>query len=362
MNNKLNKNKDLFFVHREKIIAVIVLCLFVWSIFGSFVLFENINSSLAKVEPKFVYTTENIVNSNLLTASSSVAQMVTSTYPVAIMLDNNSLARPQSGLALADFIYEAPVEGGATRLMAIMNLNKTEVEIGPVRSARPYFVNWAAEFDALYVHAGGSPEALSLIGSSPVKDLNEISGYGPVYFYRNKQKLAPHNLYTNTENLRQALVDFKLDQIERGVYDNFIYSQSVPNIVVTSTEVVVDFSEGLVYDARFVYSLDKKIYYRYDNNLTKIDFATKLPIEISNIIIQLIPPEIVLDNLGRLSLTITGKGNGYLLQAGSKQEITWHKESGFSPTKFFNQSKEIELLPGVTWILIVPTDREVFFE
>ncbi len=357
------KNKDLFFIHREKIIAVLVLCLFVWSIFGSFILFENINSSFAKVEPKFFYPSEKVIKSKSDVVSTSTdLVMVSSTYPVAVMIDNNSLARPHSGLSQADFIYEAPVEGGATRLMAIMNLNKNDVEIGPIRSARPYFVNWASEFQALYVHAGGSPAALSMITTSPVEDLNEISGYGPLYFYRNKQRSAPHNLYTTSANLRQALADFELDKISLGVYDNYNYSSSLPIAGVTSTEVLVDFSEGEVYDAKFIYSADNKIYHRYDNNSVKIDLSTGLPINVSNIIIQLIPPKIVLDNAGRLSLSIVGQGTGYLLQAGYKQEITWQKESDFLPTKFYLQNKKIELLPGITWVLIVPIDREIFFE
>lgn len=359
MTNNNKKNKDLFFIHRDKIIAVIVLCLFVWSIFGSFVLFENINNSLAKVEPKFFYTTNKLENANSQSATSTYIQMVSSTYPVAVMIDNNFLARPQSGLAQADFIYEAPVEGGATRLMAVINLNKANSEIGPIRSARPYFVNWAAEFQALYVHAGGSPDALSLINSSPVKDLNEISGYGPKYFYRSKQKTAPHNLYTNTTNLKQVLSDFNLDKINRSVYDNFKYSTDTPILGVSSTEFAVDFSDGAIYDARFVYLPEKNIYQRYENNKVKIDSATGLPIDVSNIIIQLIEPEIVLDNAGRLSLEVVGRGNGYLLQSGSKQDISWQKQSSFLPTEFFNQNNKIDLLPGLTWILIIPTDREI---
>lgn len=362
MNNKSKKNKNLFFIYRDKMVAVLSLCLFIWLIFGSFVLLENINSSLVKVEPKFIYLINNNTKLNKFTTSTTDIQMTSSSYPVAVMFDNNSLARPQSGLSQADFIYEALVEGGATRLMAIMNLNKSEVEIGPVRSARPYFVNWAAEFKALYVHAGGSPDALSLIRSSSIQDLNEISGYGYKYFYRKSQRNAPHNLYTSTDNLKQALIDFKLDQIDQGVYDNFIYSKSVATTTASAQELFVNFSEGSVYDARFVYSSDDNIYYRYDNDLIKTDFSTKAPIQIKNIIIQLIPPEVILDSAGRLSLAIIGSGNGYLLRAGYRQEITWQKETAFSSTKFFSQSKEVELLPGLTWILVVPTDREIIFK
>ncbi len=358
------KNKDLFFVYRDKIIAIIVLCLFVWLVFGSFILFENVISSLAIVEPKYFddLNKESVVNEKIANEQTFI-QMVSSTYSVAVMIDNNSLARPQSGLGTADFIYEAPVEGGATRLMAIINLNKVETEIGPVRSARPYFVSWASEFAALYVHAGGSPDALSLIARSPVIDLNEISGHGPRYFYRSPKKSAPHNLYINSQNLKQVLLDFNLDKNVRGVYDNFIYSSN-PSLVSSSSavKIMVDFSDGEIYDAQFVYLPDVNIYRRYDGKNFKKDSATGLPIDVSNIIIQLIPPEIVLDNAGRLSLKIVGKGDGYLIQSGNKKNITWFKNKEFSPTEFIDQENKVVLLPGLTWILVVPENREIIFE
>ncbi len=363
MTNNKKKQKDLFFIHQEKIVAILVLCLFVWMLFGSFVLFENIDNSLAKVEPQFAYSVDKVDNLAKPTVVIQSYQITTSSYPVAVMIDNNSSARPQSGLTAADFIYEAPVEGGATRLMAVYNLFAKDTEIGPVRSARPYFVEWASEFKSLYVHAGGSPDALALINRSPVTDLNEISGYGQYYFYRKNQKSAPHNLYTNTNQLSLALEDFSLSEKQEGVYDNFIYTAQLDNVSTSSTtKVSIDISEGSIYDAKFVFSPSDNFYNRYENNQIKIDQESQLPINISNIIIQLIPPEIVLDNAGRLSLAIIGQGNGYLLQAGQLRNITWQKNSEFSLTQYINDGEKIKLLPGLTWVLVVPTNREIIFQ
>ena len=84
---------------------------------------------------------------------------IASLRPYAVMIDNLAAARPQFGLSAASLVYEAPAEGGITRYLAIFSADQTSSQIGPVRSARAYFLNWAKELGATYVHVGGSPEA-----------------------------------------------------------------------------------------------------------------------------------------------------------------------------------------------------------
>jgi hypothetical protein len=100
------------------------------------------------------------------------------------MIDNSVFARPPSALSRAGLVYEAEVEGNATRLMAIFSSGKDLNEIGPVRSARPYFIEWAKEFGAPYVHCGGSPEALAILAKGGIIDINEF--YGGAYFWRDE--------------------------------------------------------------------------------------------------------------------------------------------------------------------------------
>ncbi|EKE06746.1 MAG: hypothetical protein ACD_18C00289G0001, partial [uncultured bacterium] len=120
---------------------------------------------------------------------------------VAVMIENHTEARPQSGLAKASIVYEAPVESNYSRFMAIFP-KETEVnKVGPVRSARQYYLDWLREYgeDIMYMHVGGSPEALATIVSDKrIFDFNEFSK-GP-YFWRSTDRYAPHNVYTNSEN------------------------------------------------------------------------------------------------------------------------------------------------------------------
>ena len=110
--------------------------------------------------------------------------------PYAVMIDNHPDARPSSGLAAANLVFEVPVEGGMTRYMAVFDATTTVDQIGPVRSARPYFVELADALGAVYAHVGGSPDGLNLITSLPkFRDLNEF--WNGKYFWRSAKRDAP---------------------------------------------------------------------------------------------------------------------------------------------------------------------------
>ena len=119
--------------------------------------------------------------------------------PIAVMIDNHSGAWPQAGLQDAYMVYEIVVEGGETRLMALFKGTNPE-KIGPVRSARHYFIDYAMENDAIYTHFGQSPQAESDIKKYSINDINGIAEDGTT-FWRVKDKAAPHNAVTSMEKL-----------------------------------------------------------------------------------------------------------------------------------------------------------------
>ena len=124
-------------------------------------------------------------------------------HPIAVMIDDLRPARPQSGLSLADVVWQAPAEGGIPRYMAVFQSNIPDV-VGPVRSTRLYYIAWASEWKSVYVHAGGSPQALKTLRSKGsgqyVYNADEFRYSGT--FYRLKTRIAPHNLYTTGKKLR----------------------------------------------------------------------------------------------------------------------------------------------------------------
>ncbi|MBI5221693.1 MAG: DUF3048 domain-containing protein [Candidatus Magasanikbacteria bacterium] len=134
-------------------------------------------------------------------------------FVVGIMIDNHPDARPQSGLVAAKIVYEAPAEGGITRYFAIFDSIQSVEKVGPVRSARPYFVDWLEEYSGLYMHCGGAPEALAKIKSEKVFDADEFFN-GP-YYWRDESRIAPHNLFTKSEQIKKIILHlFPHSQIE----------------------------------------------------------------------------------------------------------------------------------------------------
>ncbi|MCL1848702.1 MAG: DUF3048 domain-containing protein [Clostridiales bacterium] len=124
---------------------------------------------------------------------------------VLVMIDNYAPARPQMGLDKADVVFEIIAEGGITRYMALFYSESAPV-IGPVRSARYYFVQLARGMDLPYAHVGGAEDALALIGSLRIKDINEISNASR-YFWQDPKRNRPHSTYTSTDNLIEAIAN-----------------------------------------------------------------------------------------------------------------------------------------------------------
>ncbi|MDD5438178.1 MAG: DUF3048 domain-containing protein, partial [Patescibacteria group bacterium] len=139
----------------------------------------------------------------------------------AVMVEMHPDARPLSGIAKANLVFEAPVEGGITRLMAVFDATTTLPSVGPVRSARPYFVEWADGLNSVYAHVGGSPEALNrIMGLAGFRNLDEMAN--SKYFWRSKDRYAPHNVYTDRQYLLLAAQTkgWRTQPVTSWTYDN----------------------------------------------------------------------------------------------------------------------------------------------
>ena len=140
--------------------------------------------------------------------------------PIAIMTENTKVALPQYGLNQAGVLYECPVEGGITRMMAIYD-QKTAFslkQIGNVRSCRPYYAFIASEYDAIYVHFGQSIQGLTLLETCIVDNLSGLDGaVDTAVFFRTSDKSAPHNAYTSgvyymlVESLKKETIKYLVD-------------------------------------------------------------------------------------------------------------------------------------------------------
>ncbi|MDF2521453.1 MAG: hypothetical protein K0R84_2081 [Clostridia bacterium] len=268
--------------------------------------------------------------------------------PFAVMIDNYPSARPQSGLMNAEIVYEMPAEGGITRYMAIYHHQDAE-KIGPVRSARSYFIDAAMEYNAAYLHCGGSPEALQDIKTLRVDSLNELNGESN--YWRARDRKAPHNLYTSTKLTREVLKAKKLDN-EKWSYSMNISTEFVNLEGKTINEFVIDYKQN--YKAGYQYDKGKKIFFRTINGVRLKDKETGTEISTVNIIVEKVGSKVV-DDAGRLDLDNIGSGKGWFLTGGKMIEIEWSKESREAKTIYKDlKGNPIKLNAGNTWIQVIP--------
>lgn len=271
--------------------------------------------------------------------------------PIAVMIENHPDARPQSGLAQADIVYEALAEGGITRFMAVYHSQEAE-SIGPVRSARDYYADIANELGALYAHVGGSDEVLQKISNSYYKkltDLNEF--YNGTYFTRIKSRSAPHNTYASTEKLRSYLEDkdlkTKADIRLRPFNDYF-----GPEGQLADT-IAIDFSTPS-YKVGYTYNKTNNAYLRNHNGKAHTDAESGKTLEAKNIIIQYVKSApIPGDEKFRIDVDTKSGGKALVFRGGKVISGAWKVVNG--STQFIDDNgNEIELYRGSTWIELVP--------
>ncbi|MCL5961294.1 MAG: DUF3048 domain-containing protein [Chloroflexi bacterium] len=272
--------------------------------------------------------------------------------PLAIMIDNLSDARPQSGLSNADVIYEALVEGAITRLMAIFGNSDSEV-VGPVRSGRHYFMYWASEYNAVYVLAGASPQGYNAAESLGLARIDYTYGQG--YFWRTRERAAPHNLYTNPQRLRDSFKD-----VGRGNLGGLNFKNDSPTPQVTT----ITLTHPDKYRVGYVYREQDNSYQRYVLRAPHVDALTGVQYHPKNVIVQIVPAwRIPGDTAGRMDMETVGNGPAYFFLDGRAIEGTWRKDSFTSPTRFQNgDGAEVLFNAGQTWIQIAPTNSILDYE
>ena len=282
--------------------------------------------------------------------------------PIAVMIDNHSEAWPQAGLNKAYMVYEIVVEGGETRLMALFKGQDLD-KIGPVRSARHYFIDYAMENDAIYVHFGQSPQAQSDIKKYSINDINGIAEDGTT-FWRVKDKAAPHNAVTSTEKLIQSAKNkkFRTTSKEKSVLN---YSAEEVNLEngISANEITIPHSD--LQTVKYKYDEDSKKYVRYARGKEQTDWETKESVETKNIIITLCDNYTLSDveNKGRQGLKNIGTFDGYYITNGKAIKIKCTKNARDEKTVYKDlQGNEIKVNDGNTFVNICPTNAKVQIE
>ena len=305
--------------------------------------------------------------------------------PIAVMIDNHSGAWPQANLNKAYLVYEIIVEGGETRLMAVFKGQDLE-KIGPIRSSRHYFLDYALENDAIYVHHGWSPQAQSDISTLNVNNINGIQESSND-FWRVKDKQSPHNMFTSTASILKiaerkgyAITSNKksvLNYVARDVnlkekYDNTdktkesvstTSNEESDNEVIEANKIVIPHStlQTVEYD----YDENSKTYIRYARGKVQTDYITGENIQTKNIIITMCDNYTLDDseNKGRQGLKNIGTFDGYYITDGYAIPIKCVKESRTAQTQYKDlKGNIIEVSDGNTFINICPQNEKIEIE
>jgi hypothetical protein len=284
-------------------------------------------------------------------------------HPIAVMIDDLWAARPQSGLSQASVVWQAPAEAGIPRYMAIFAEGDPKA-VGPIRSARYYFIGWAAEWRAVYVHAGGSPQALATLRAKGRGQLvyNADQFRWGKYFWRIKQRYAPHNLYTDGKHLRslaKALGATKppAKAIWRFAPDAPLEARPVGG------KIVVTYPHNAV---SYRYDRKTNTYRRFVTGGKKdMDAAHKVQIAPKNVIVMVMRFGALTgagSGHGRLEAQLIGSGKAWISTNGRTIKGTWKKTSMTGPTRFYDKNgTQVTLTIGQTYVQVVPPGTSVKF-
>lgn len=281
--------------------------------------------------------------------------------PIAVMIDNHKAAMPQANLNKAYMVYEIIVEGGETRLMALYKGQDLE-KVGPVRSSRHYFLDYALENDAIYVHFGFSPQAKNDIAKLGVNNINGIYESSKS-FWRVKDKSAPHNAVTSTEKILEIAKrdNYRVTSDKESVLNYVSDPVELESDIIANT-VTIPYSDSNT--VRYEYDKEAKNYIRYSRNTKQVDWDTKQTVTTKNIIITFCKNTRLNDgeNKDRQTIDNIQTLKGYYITNGKAIEITCEKTSRSGQTIYKTlEGKEIEVNDGNTFVQICPIDSEVTF-
>lgn len=281
--------------------------------------------------------------------------------PIAVMIDNETAVKTHAGLNSAYMIYEFIVEGGETRFMAFFK-GTTPEKIGPVRSSRHYFLDYALEHDAIYVHFGWSPKAQQDIKSLKINNINGI--YDNFYWRETGSEASWHRAFTSMSNIMKQ-IEYKKYRATSENEPVIEYNRTDTDIENGQTANNIHIKYSSLQNTSYEYDEERKVYLRNKRDYEHIDKFTGERFYAKNIIIIYVKDELLDDpeNKGRRELYNIGEGTGYYITNGKYEEITWEKATRAGKTIYKDkEGNQITINDGITWVQVVPITGTVTIE
>lgn len=291
-----------------------------------------------------------------------VDEALANRHPLGVIIENHVDARPQSGLSEADIVYEAIAEGGITRFLALFS-SQNAPKIGPIRSARTYFVDFAKEYNAYLAHVGGNYDALEKITAEGILDLDQFQN--SAYYERDSQKAlaSEHTVYSSTDKLFELAT--KKNYTPANIFTPLKFkTEAVASARPASQKVTIDFGSSQ-YQATFTYDPTNNVYQRSIGGSADLDKQTGQRIAPKNLILEEVTRTLTTTKINEKGyiFNTSGTGTATIFQDGKMMKGTWKKNSSTDRTFYYDAAgNEISLNPGQTWIAIVHPDLKVTIE
>lgn len=272
----------------------------------------------------------------------------------AIQIENSVDARPQAGLKDASIVFEAIAEGGITRFNAVFQDTEPDY-IGPVRSLRPYYIDWFWPFDASIAHVGGAPQALADVKSLGIKDLDQFYNSGA--YQRITSRYAPHNVYTSIAKLREV------EQKKGYTSANFTgFARKKEQKLATPTAKTIDLKiSSYYYNVHYDYDATNNAYLRSEGGAPHKDDKSETQLE-PKVVIAIVMTRGKASDGQHTEYGTVGSGHMFVFQDGYETEGTWSKDSRQAQWKFTaTDGKPLEFNPGQTWITMVDSNSLVTY-
>jgi len=321
------------------LIAGITACLVIWPF--------PAKPTTLHTTPTFVPAPKPVIYYSPLTGEVVPDEAATKQAVTAIMLENSPDARPQSGIKQAGIVYEAIAEGGITRFLTLHQQDKPQL-IGPVRSLRMYYVDWLAPYNASVAHIGGSAAALAEIRNGKYRDIDQF--FNAPYYWRARDRYAPHNVYTSFAKLDELNAKKGFTQ---STFSGFSRVDASPSKTPNATSITINIS-GPLYNTSYTYDATNN---RYNRMLGGVVHTDREEGAITPSVVVALKTDMVriFEDGYRESITTTGSGGAVIFQNGTALEATWHKADRWTPITFTDAAgKDIPLVRGQTWISAVP--------
>ncbi len=301
--------------------------------------------------PSTTKAPKEVVIRNPLTGDAGYNEKLLKNRPVFVVVENHPDARPQWGLTSSDIVWEMVAEGGITRMLLMYaDASRIPEKVGPIRSARHYFVDIAEGFDGIFVHFGFSPYAKSQIANHGV---NNINGLYDNYFYRDSSRgvSSEHTAYTTDEAIKNAIADKEYrTEIKDDYKSPFKFNSKAKTLSAPCNELKVAFSSSYTYT--YTYDKENNVYLSSLNGNKFVDSeGTQQNFE--NIVICYTNVNSMGDSKGRVDFDLS-EGEGIYVSNGSYTEITWKKGESDDMLKLYNKNgDELSLNIGRTYIALM---------